>query len=363
MSRSQATRFPLRVRGGGPADAAEWEALADALRTELLDVGATRVERVSVEPAPPDARGVVSDIAGVLNLVVTATQTAEALAKIVRAVQQWMASRPRRVTLEVDGIELDSDESTVKRIVDRLVGRASQPDAARGEVGVRRALVIANLRYDDAALRGLRAPADDARALDRVLGDQDIGRFDVELCVDESEPAIRRRIADFFADRDRDDLLLLHYSGHGVKDARGRLFLAARDTDLRRLSATAIPASFLNDQMTESASRRVVLVLDCCYSGAFARGALVRADRAVHVAEEFGGQGRVVLTASAPPSTRSRAVSFWSPRESRRCSPARWFAVWRPAPPTWTPTARSPSTSSTTTPTAKCGRTNRVRRQ
>ncbi len=48
MSRSQATRFPLQVRGG-PADAAEWDTLADALRTELLDVGATRVERVSTE--------------------------------------------------------------------------------------------------------------------------------------------------------------------------------------------------------------------------------------------------------------------------------------------------------------------------
>jgi hypothetical protein len=43
-----------------------------------------------------------------------------------------------------------------------------------------------------------------------------------------------------------------------------------------------------------------VLILDCCYSGAFARGASVRGDRAVHIAEEFGsGTGRIVLTASS----------------------------------------------------------------
>ncbi len=301
MSQPFTTQFPMHIRGAGSTDQAHWETLMDALRAELVDVGVTRVEQVPSSPAPDDARGVVSDIAGGLDLVVTAAATAEVLAKIVRTVQRWRerhAQRLQPMTLELAGIELGAGESAVHEIVGRLVAQASQPVGAGGEIA-RRALVIANLSYDDAALRGLRAPAADARALDRVLRDPHIGGFDVELCLDESEPTIRRRIADFFADRDRDDLLLLHYSGHGLKDSRGRLHLAARDTDLRRLAATAVPASFVNDQMTESASRRVVLVLDCCYSGAFARGALVRADRAVHVAEEFSGQGRVVLTASS----------------------------------------------------------------
>jgi hypothetical protein len=39
--------------------------------------------------------------------------------------------------------------------------------------------------------------------------------------------------------------------------------------------------------------------LDCCYSGAFARGVAVRGDRSVAVDEEFSqGTGRIVLTAS-----------------------------------------------------------------
>src|SRR5262249_28236990 len=109
----------------------------------------------------------------------------------------------------------------------------------------------------------------------------------------------RRRLATFFANRDRDDLLLLHFSGHGVKDARGRLYLAAADTDIAALSATAVPASFVNDLIDETQSRRVVLILDCCYAGAFARGAAPRADDTVHVSEEFAGSGRVVLTASS----------------------------------------------------------------
>jgi Caspase domain len=121
------------------------------------------------------------------------------------------------------------------------------------------------------SLAQLRSPAHDADALVRVLGDPGIGGFDVDLLVDADGRAIRRRIAAFFANRDRDDLLLLHFSCHGIKDTRGRLHLTSRDTDLSVLGATSVPASFVHDALDETQSRRVVLILDCCYSGAFAR--------------------------------------------------------------------------------------------
>jgi len=51
--------------------------------------------------------------------------------------------------------------------------------------------------------------------------------------------------------------------------------------------------------MTRSRSRRVVLLLDCCYSGAFATGLMSRAGDRVDLKERFDGRGRVVLTASS----------------------------------------------------------------
>jgi len=76
--------------------------------------------------------------------------------------------------------------------------------------------------------------------------------------------------------------------------------LAAKDTSLSVLGATAVPASFVKDQLAETQSRCVVLVLDCCYSGAFARGAGARGVNTVHVDEEFAaGSGCIVLTASS----------------------------------------------------------------
>src|SRR5690348_12894335 len=84
-------------------------------------------------------------------------------------------------------------------------------------------------------------------------------------------------VEEFFADRRPDDLLLLHFSCHGVKDEDGELYFAAANTVLRRLGATAVAAEFVNRRMGRTRSRRVVLLLDCCYAGAFERGMTSRA--------------------------------------------------------------------------------------
>ena len=71
------------------------------------------------------------------------------------------------------------------------------------------------------------------------------------------------------------------------------------NTRRKLFAATAISANFVNDIMARSRSRRQVLVADCCYSGAFGRGFVTRADKKIHTGEYFDqGRGRIVLTAS-----------------------------------------------------------------
>lgn len=163
----------------------------------------------------------------------------------------------------------------------------------------RSALVVASYEYEDARLRRLRAPARDADELARVLGDASIGDFDVKVSVNEPEHVVRRKLAAFFQNRGLDDLLLLHLSCHGLKDDDGHLYFATADTEVAHLDATSIPSEFVNRQMNRSRSRRIVLLLDCCYSGAFASGMLSRAGDRVDIKERFDGRGRVVLTASS----------------------------------------------------------------
>ena len=163
----------------------------------------------------------------------------------------------------------------------------------------RYALIVANGTYRDEKLSRLRTPTRDAEELARVLHDPAIGDFAVELAVDEPESALRRKIATFFADRGRDDLLLLHFSCHGLKDDSGQLYFAATDTEVAHLDATALSAEFVSRQMTRSRSRKVVALLDCCYSGAIARGLRFRGGDQVDLDDHLGGHGRVILTASS----------------------------------------------------------------
>jgi Caspase domain len=170
--------------------------------------------------------------------------------------------------------------------------------AAEGDGAVREALIVAADAYEDPKLRSLRAPARDAEALARVLGQPEVGDFRVGVSLNEPDHVVRRKISEFFRDRSREDLLLLHVSCHGLKDEDGTLYFASANTTVEHLEATAIPSEFVNRQMTKSRSRRIVLLLDCCFGGAFARGMVHRAGESVALKEEFEGQGRVVLTAS-----------------------------------------------------------------
>lgn len=164
---------------------------------------------------------------------------------------------------------------------------------------MRSALIVASSSYSDPGLKRLRAPASDADSLAAVLQDPGIGGFDVRTSIDEPAHMVRLAVEEFFADRQPDDVLLLHFSCHGVKDEDGELYFAMADTLLHRLAATAVAADFVNRRMNRSRSRRVVLFLDCCYAGAFERGMTARADRGVGLEAQFGdGRGRAVITAS-----------------------------------------------------------------
>ena len=166
--------------------------------------------------------------------------------------------------------------------------------------GRREALVVAVHDYADPGLSRLRAPSHDADALARVLGDRGVGGFHVRQLRNEPAHVVSEVLEDFFADRDRDDVLLVYFSGHGLKDEDGTLHLAATNTKVHRLAATSVSASFVNQQMTRSRSRRIVLMLDCCYAGAFARGLTPRgAASDLGIDQQLGGRGRAVITSSS----------------------------------------------------------------
>jgi Caspase domain len=162
----------------------------------------------------------------------------------------------------------------------------------------REALIIASARYSDPVLHQLCAPAADAKSLGEILSNPTAGAFQVRQLIDRPHHEVVGAIDEFFSDRKPDDFLLLYFSGHGIKDMDGQLYFATVNTQRERLLSTGVAANLVNRAMDLSRSKSQLLILDCCYSGAFARGMLAKADQSVGTLDHFQGTGRIVLTAS-----------------------------------------------------------------
>ena len=170
----------------------------------------------------------------------------------------------------------------------------------RKDGGERRALVIANGLYDDTTIRHLPAQQADAEKLAALLGDPSIGGFETETCVNKTSSEIRKAMGKLFHRRGREDLILVYYSGHGFKDDWGHLHLSSRDTDAELFASTCIDAAWLTRQIDCCAARKIVIILDCCYSGAYMSAPMLGEDLVdLHGAFSGDGSGRVVLSASS----------------------------------------------------------------
>ncbi len=155
-------------------------------------------------------------------------------------------------------------------------------------------------------LNPLLAAVKDLDAMKEVLLHPGMGGFaesDVVLLRNPMRQEMEESIETLFANRHKDDLVLLFFSGHGIKDDTGRLYLATSATrktpqgELVRSSAVA--ANLVHDNMSRSRSRRQVVILDSCFSGAFAEGLSAKDDGTVDIRTQLGGEGRAVLTSSS----------------------------------------------------------------
>ncbi len=167
---------------------------------------------------------------------------------------------------------------------------------------VKVALLIGVSEYQ-AGLQLLPSAIEDVRAMERVLQHPEIGGFDrVEVLPNPNTQAMRIAIYNLFAERSPEDLVLFYFSGHGVKDQNLNLYLTTPETTKNQkglvVPPTAVAASYLQTQINDSRSQHEVIILDCCYSGAIAKGLTAKDEGAVDIIAELGGKGRAILTSS-----------------------------------------------------------------
>lgn len=166
------------------------------------------------------------------------------------------------------------------------------------------ALLIGVSKYHS-DLNPLPAAIKDVEAIKQVLKDPKIGGFDkVQDLINPDLQEMQHAVEMLFTiDRQRDDLLVLYFSGHGIKDDTNRLYLSTRITSKNNkgelLRSTAVPAQFIHEVMNNSRARRQVVILDCCFSGAFDPSLQAKDDGSFDLHRELGAEGRVVLASSS----------------------------------------------------------------
>ena len=151
----------------------------------------------------------------------------------------------------------------------------------------------------------------DVAALAEVLRDPQLGGFPREQVVvlqDPQRTPMERAVAELFANRAADDLLLLYFSGHGFRDDQRQLLLSCSESTKSKQGKpepySTVKARDVQAYMRASQSQHQLLILDCCFSGAFAEGMGAKDDGAIDL-EGFGGKGKAVLTSSASIETSS----------------------------------------------------------
>jgi helicase len=99
-----------------------------------------------------------------------------------------------------------------------------------------------------------------------------------------------------------EDVVVIAFSGHGTETHE----IVAYDTDPYDVAETSIPLTTLGEWCARIPCRRLLVILDCCFSGGMGAKALqidgrVRALDSVDTKLNLiSGEGRVVLTASGP---------------------------------------------------------------
>jgi hypothetical protein len=120
--------------------------------------------------------------------------------------------------------------------------------------------------------------------------------------------SMREAIIDFFTDINNkaEDTLLFYYSGHGIPDVDGDIYLASSEIDPNAPFRRGFSFNDLTKMIQRSVSIRIVTVLDCCYSGAAklskgheedaAKLGTVAIDNKANVLQQ--GEGKCLLAAS-----------------------------------------------------------------
>ncbi|MDW5549470.1 SUMF1/EgtB/PvdO family nonheme iron enzyme [Methanosarcina sp.] len=159
--------------------------------------------------------------------------------------------------------------------------------------GKRVGLVIGN-NYPDSD-KQLRFAVADALAMKEVMLNKDICGFDEVIdLVDRTSKAALVEVEKIL-NRVDSELVFIYFSGHGKKDFENDLCLLFNDTEEDTLLATSLTFDFINKCRRYPSRKSVIIILDCCYSGA---AGIRDVSDVMEALKKYSGSGTIILTST-----------------------------------------------------------------
>ena len=155
----------------------------------------------------------------------------------------------------------------------------------------------------------------DVEGMKRILKAPELGAFDeVKDLMNPTHYAMGEDVETFLSDRQKDDLVLLYFSGHGAKDKNRKLYFAAKGTRKNfkdeLVTATAVSAQTVREWLDGCRATKKIMILDCCFSGAIDPNA--KGDDTLEALEASlsAVKGSIILTSSS-----STEISYGDPTQ------------------------------------------------
>ena len=115
--------------------------------------------------------------------------------------------------------------------------------------------------------------------------------------------SIMRKIESWTKSLGEEDTALLYLTGHGVKDAEGKLYLAMIDFDTENFDTAAIPIAWIRDQFDNKGKNKLLLI-DTCFAGTDKSIDFKQATSG-EISKSFADQKNIVTIASCQENEKS----------------------------------------------------------
>ena len=149
---------------------------------------------------------------------------------------------------------------------------------------------------DKSKLPDLTCPENDVDGLAKVLSSEQGGFFEVLSLKNKAHHQVQQELKRTLNKTQKNDLLLFYYSGHGKPNKSGKLYLTSFDTIIAELETTAISINYIYEILGTGNCKKIVIILDCCFSGAAGQG--FKGDMDTQLQQLNNGRGTYLVTAS-----------------------------------------------------------------